>query len=278
MTLPIPDYRKRRIDQRLAELERATLEDMQRLQYDVVSVHARECLNIFLPHMPEGEIKQRLSRWHGNYSAESHEASLFHKLYLHVLLEIFGQPQETHGGFGWRRMLYLCSRQGFSTMVITAVDRLLHKETSSWWRDRDKGQLIRRAAEKLADEKDQPWSELNTFRFTNRFFGTQRAGRLLGFHTGELAMPGNFATPFQGHLLRTATRESTFAPSYHFVTDMNSDEAWTNLPGGPSESRFSKYYKTDIERWRKGEYKQLSASPAGANGDEDLDVGGGPAE
>ena len=52
-------------------------------------------------------------------------------------------------------------------------------------------------------------------------------------------MPGCHATPFQGHLLRAATRETTFAPSYHFVTDLGTDEAWTNLPGGPSESRFS---------------------------------------
>ncbi|NIP84617.1 MAG: hypothetical protein GTO03_03310 [Planctomycetales bacterium] len=273
VTLPVPDYRKRRIDERLAALPQATLEDMQQLQYDVVSVHARDCLKIFLPHMPEGEIKRRLSRWHGNYSPESHEAAMFHKLYRNVLLEIFGQPQETHGGFGWRRMLYLCSRQGFSTMVITAIDRLLLKETSSWWRDRDKGEMIHRAAQRLEQDQDQPWSELNAFRFTNRFLGNQRAGRLLGFHTGELPMPGNFATPFQGHLLRTATRESTFAPSYHFVTDMSRDEAWTNLPGGPSESRFSKYYKTDIPRWRKGEYKRLWAQDAEEAADTEGDAG-----
>ena len=103
---------------------------------------------------------------------------------------------------------------------------------------------------------------MNAFRFTNRFFEGRRAGRFFGFHTGEFAMPGNHATPFQGHLLRAAKRESTFAPSYHFVTDMSTDEAWTNLPGGPRESRFSKYYKTDIARWSRGEYKLLSPTDA----------------
>ena len=39
---------------------------------------------------------------------------------------------------------------------------------------------------------------------------------------------------------------------------MSTDEAWTNLPGGPRESRFSKYYKIDIARWIRGEYKLLS--------------------
>ena len=47
-----------------------------------------------------------------------------------------------------------------------------------------------------------------------------RVGRVLGFHTGDMPMPGCHATPFQGHVLRTARREITFAPSYHFVTDL----------------------------------------------------------
>jgi penicillin amidase len=63
--------------------------------------------------------------------------------------------------------------------------------------------------------------------------------------------------------MTTATRETTFAPTYHFVTDLGTDEAWTNLPGGPSESRFSEWYKVDIPRWIAGEYKQLT--PDGAD-------------
>ena len=71
-------------------------------------------------------------------------------------------------------------------------------------------------------------------------------------------MRGCHATPFQGHLLRAAKRETTFAPSYHFVTDLAAQEAWTNLPGGPSESWFSRWYKSDIPRWLAGEYKRLA--------------------
>jgi penicillin amidase len=65
-------------------------------------------------------------------------------------------------------------------------------------------------------------------------------------------------------LLRAARREATFAPSYHFVADLATDEAWTNLPGGPSESRVSGYYKNDIPRWRSGKYKQLKVERDGA--------------
>jgi penicillin G amidase len=257
VTQPVPDYRKRRIDERLKQLSSATIEDMQALQYDVVSLQARDLLAVFLPCLPDGEIKNRLARWDCSYSTSSREATLFSHLYRNVLLEIFGHEH----GIGWRRMLYLCSRVGFSTMVLTAIDKLLLKPDSLWWQGRSKRSLIRKAAERLASEKDEPWSAINGFHFTNRFVESRFVGRAFGFHTREMSLPGCHATPFQGHLLRAARREASFAPSYHFVTDLATDEAWTNLPGGPSESRVSGYYKNDIQRWHSGEYKRLAVEP-----------------
>ena len=254
VTQPVPEYRKRRIEERLREMSQPTLEDMQQLQYDVVSLQARDLLAVFLPCLPEGSIKERLTQWDCSYTPDSYEATLFSRFYRNVLLEIFGHEEN----IGWRRMMYLCSRMGFSTMVLTAIDKLLLKDDSLWWRGRDKAELIRRAAEKLVEEKEQPWSVINGFHFTNRFVESRFVGRAFGFHTGEMALPGCYATPFQGHLLRAARREASFAPSYHFVADLGTDEAWTNLPGGPSESRVSGYYKNDIPRWRTGNYKRLA--------------------
>jgi penicillin amidase len=258
-TLPVPDYRKRRIVELLSQIDSMTLEQMQALQHDVVSLQARDLLKVLLPHIEEGPIKERLSQWDCSYHPASLEATLFSRLYRNVLLEGFGQDPHTGGGLGWRRMLYLSSRAGFSMMVVSSIDRLLHKEQSLWWEGRDKGELIREAARKLVKERDQPWGVTNSFRFTNRYFEGQFGSRVLGFHSGDIPMPGCHATLFQGHLLRAATRESTFSPSYHFVTDLGTDEAWTNLPGGPSESRFSRWYKSDIPLWCEGRYKRLAA-------------------
>ena len=254
VTLAVPEYRKRRIDERLAALPKSTIADMQSLQYDVVSLQARDLLPVILPHLSEGPIKDQLSQWDGSYSLDSIEATLFSRLYANVLLEVFGQER----GIGWRRMLYLCSRVGFSTMVLTCIDRLLQQGQSFWWHGRDKGLLIRRAEARTAALKPIPWRQANSFRFTNRFVEGGFVGRALRLNTGEMGMPGNYATPFQGHLLKAGQRVSTFAPSYHFVTDMSTDEAWTNLPGGPSESSVSGWYRTDIGRWHSGQYKRLT--------------------
>ncbi|MDP6443378.1 MAG: penicillin acylase family protein, partial [Pirellulaceae bacterium] len=254
VTQPLPDYRIRRIVERLSELPAATTSDMEDLQYDVVSLQARDLLEVFLPHMVDGPLKKTLSDWDHRYEPTSREASLFSELYRNVMVQILGSRR----AIGFRRMLYLCSRAGFSVMLLTAADRELAKAESRWWAGADKGELIRAAAEPIDVERTMPWSKVNSFHFTDRFFGSHQVGRMLGYNSRKFPMPGCFATPFQGHVLQTATRESTFAPSYHFVTDMSTDEAWTNLPGGASENRFSKYYKSDLARWLSGEYKQLA--------------------
>ena len=196
------------------------------------------------------------SKWDCRYDLESTEATLFQHFYRHVVLEIFGHEK----GIGWRRMFYLCTRMGFSSMVLTAVDRTLRKVTSAWWRGRDKGELVRRAA--AAPKRSPCRSGPSSIRSTSRTASSAptRAGRGSSWASARnrSACPAARATPFQGHLLTTATRESSFAPSYHMVTDLGTDEAWTNLPGGPSENRFSKWYKVDIPRWLAGQYKRLA--------------------
>ena len=259
ISLILPDYRIRRIVERLEELPAATVKDFQALQYDVVSLQARDLLEVFLPHLPAGPLKTVLAKWDCAYRPENVEPTLFLWLYRNVLLEVFGHEK----GIGWRRMLYLCTRAGYSTMVLTAIDQLIKRDNSLWWASEQKSEWIHRAASRVEAELEQaePWAATNAFHFTNRYFDGRLAGRFLGFRTAVMAMPGCHATPFQGHVLRTAAHESTFAPSYHFVTDMGTDEAWTNLPGGPSESRFSRYYKADLERWMQGNYKRLSPTP-----------------
>ncbi|MGI9457014.1 MAG: penicillin acylase family protein, partial [Aeoliella sp.] len=251
----LADYRLRRIVERLTEMSQATTDDMQDLQYDVLSTHARDLLPILLAHVEDGAFKDKLLAWDCRYNPESTGATLFHSFYRHVLLEIFGHE----AGIGWRRMLYLSTRMGYSRMLLTACDRALRKVTSSWWQARDKGEMIRAAADRAAAEPPKPWSKVNEFHFVNRFINMGSVGRLLGLRSPPIAMAGCHATPFQGHLLIRKTRESTFAPSYHFVTDMGTDEAWTNLPGGPSESAFSWWYQSDLQRWIDGEYKRLAA-------------------
>jgi penicillin G amidase len=255
VTQTVHDYRLRRIVERLKEVPQATVEDFQRLQYDTKSMQAHDILMAVLPLMPDGWLKQRLTDWDCRYELDSVTAPLFQQFYRYLMMEMLGNDR----GVGWRRMVYLCSRAGFSSMVLTAADRLWKKEQSWWWHGRDRKEIVRRAAARVVEKPGETWGDVNDFHFTDRFFGEHRVGKMLGFNSRRQGMRGCHATPFQGHVVHTAKRETTFAPSYHFVTDFAAPCAWTNLPGGPSESRFSRFYRNDIPLWVEGKYKRLCA-------------------
>ncbi|MEQ8786027.1 MAG: penicillin acylase family protein [Pirellulaceae bacterium] len=263
VTQTLPDYRVRRIRERLAESPAATVEAMCDMQYDLLSVQARDLLGVILPLLPDGEIKERLTAWDLRYEIDSREATLFQRLYRNLLAELFGHEK----GIGFRRILYLVSRAGFSAMVLAAIDRAVLHDGAHWLHGRSKSAVIQRAAERISLDDIPPWSEINNFHFTDRFFGNHQVGRILGFNSRRYPMPGCHATVFQGHVMQTAKRESSFAPSYHFVTDLSTDAVHTNLPGGPSENRFSRYYNIDVAPWFAGEYKVL-AGLAETNGDD----------
>ena len=151
----------------------ATVDDMQQLQYDVLSVQARD-------------LAARAARaaWTMSRSKRSSPPGIaatrptaprrrcFQHFYRHVVLQIFGHEQ----GIGWRRMFYLSTRMGYSTMVLTAIDRTLRKVTSSWWRGRRQAGPRSPGCRVAQKEPVQTWSEFNTFHFVNRFFEGGRAG------------------------------------------------------------------------------------------------------
>jgi penicillin amidase len=81
---------------------------------------------------------------------------------------------------------------------------------------------------------------------------------VLGFDYGPVELPGNRATVVQGGIFISHDRQTTFTPSWRFLTDLGRDEALTALAGGPSGRRFSRWYTTDVQRWLAGKYKSLA--------------------
>jgi penicillin amidase len=91
---------------------------------------------------------------------------------------------------------------------------------------------------------------------THLLFGG-RLPKSLGFDCGPLSLPGCRATIPQGQIFKNAGRLTTFSPTYRFVADLATDEIHTNLAGGPSDRRFSRWYTSDLKNWYEGNYKVL---------------------
>ena len=51
----------------LTEMPRATIEDMQRLQYDLLSIHARDLAPVLLALFHDGPLKRKLADWDYQY-------------------------------------------------------------------------------------------------------------------------------------------------------------------------------------------------------------------
>ena len=73
-------------------------------------------------------------------------------------------------------------------------------------------------------------------------------------------MIGGRATIHQGQIYRNGNRTTTFVPSFRLVSDLAEDVCYTNMAGGPSDRRFSKWYCSDVKRWLAGKYKTISVS------------------
>jgi penicillin amidase len=99
--------------------------------------------------------------------------------------------------------------------------------------------------------------ERQRLTLTNVFAG--KLPRFLGFDRGPYELAGCRATLDRSGVFRAHGRLTSFAASWRSLTDLGSDEVLTALPGGPSASRFSRWYTSDLSRWLEGSYKELAA-------------------
>jgi penicillin amidase len=253
INMPMGSYRADRISQLLAQGVAFTLSDMYEMHYEVYSLQAEYFMQILrplLPDTPQGEI---LSRWDLCYDADSQGAYLFEQFYRTLYREVFGK-----NGFGETVVDYLAEETGAFIDFYQNFDRVLLAEESPWFGERSREEIYRQAAEKALAVEPKRWKEVQQFKMDHIILGGKMPG-FLGFDRGPLTAIGNRATIHQGQIYRSAGRTTSFLPSFRIVSDMGQEEVFTNLAGGPSDRRFSKWYCSDLENWIKGNYKRISA-------------------
>ena len=137
-------------------------------------------------------------------------------------------------------------------------DRVLLAERSAWFGEETREELYARVAARALDVPVQAWGAVRKFTMSHILFGGKLPS-FLGFDRGPVTGIGGRATIHQGQIYRSANRLTTFFPSFRIVSDLSSDACRTNLAGGPSDRRFSKWYASDLDNWVRGRYKTLTA-------------------
>ncbi len=254
INMPMGSYRAERINQLLAEGEKHTAAQMGQMQYDVYSLQAERFMEILRPLLPmslQGEI---LRQWDLCYDADSLGAFLFEQVYQALYLDVFG------AGMGEELIKYLNGETGSFIDFYQNFDRVLLAEESLWFGGRGREQLYREAAAKALQVKPVRWGDQRQFTMSHILFGGTIPG-FFGFDRGPETAIGGRATIHQGQLYRSAGRQTSFLPSIRVIADLAEDVLLTNLAGGPSDRRWSKYYVSDMANWREGKFKRLSTDP-----------------
>jgi penicillin amidase len=244
-------YRAERIAQLLAAGERLTVDDCRKIHYDVYSLQAELFMRILKPLLPDTPQGKILREWDYRYDPESEGAFLFEQFYQALLQEVFGK-----NGFGKGVADFLAKETGIFVDFFDNFDAVLLSEKSAWFGGENRDDLFRRVATAALKAAPQPWGEINRIKMTHLILG-EKLPKFAGFDRGPVVLRGGRATPHQGQIYKSAGRLTSFTPSFRMATDLATDEVHTNLAGGPSDRRFSKWYCSDLENWLNGKYKSL---------------------
>jgi penicillin amidase len=257
INLPMGSYRADRIRDLLAERQRCTLEDMEAIQNDLYSLQAERFMEVLRPLLPDTFAGRLLGRWDCRYDTASRGATLFETVYRALLREVFGAG--LFGVAAWDTLLQ-------STAIVAdyhhLFDDALLGADPRWFGGECRERMLARVLAEQLTEVDReailPWGQRQQILMKNIFFDGALP-RWLGFDRGPYELPGSRATVVQGGIFSAHGRQTTFTPSWRFITDLGEDQARTALAGGPSGRRFSRWYATDVGRWRNGEYKTLTS-------------------
>ena len=250
INMPMGDYRARRIAD-LLSVEPVDLSVFRRIHQDTYSLQAEEMMAILTPLLPGSRIGHRLGAWDFRYEPDSQGAVLFEAFYRELLIEMFA-PE----GMGQPVVDHLVDATGVFIDFYRNFDRILVSPDSAWLGDRDLDSVYSNAFGRVDPNEDRRWGEVNRVTLTHILLGGKLPG-WTGFDVGPIEIKGGRATPHQGQIYESAGRTTSFAPSLRMLVDMGQPGTQTALAGGPSDRRFSKWYTSDLERWQRGEYKDL---------------------
>ena len=258
VNLPMGSYRFDRITELLTASDQHDTDSMAAIQNDLISLQAKRLMEIWRPLLPDSLAGRLLAGWDFSYDAESRGATLFETVYHEVLARVCGE--RLFGREVWESVV---DETAILADYYHFFDAVLFEEDPFWWGENGRDSVLRGVFTELLTEVDiydvMAWGRRRKVEMNNIFFDGRLPG-FFGFDHGPIELPGCRATVVQGGLFTAHGRTTTFAPSWRFITDLGTDTVHTALAGGPSGRRFSKWYKTDIERWLRGRYKKLDVS------------------
>jgi len=249
INMPMGSYRTDRIDALLKKNDSFCVEDIYKMHGDLYSLQAVAFMEILRPLLPQTESGRVLQDWDLCYDAQSKGAYLFEQFYKRLYLEVFGK-----GGLGETATDYLSNETGTFIDFYANFDAVLLAESGPWLAERTREDVFTIALDSISTIEIKTWGSVQQFLMKHILFDGKMPG-FLGFDKGPITGVGGRATIHQGQIYRSAGRVTTFMPSFRMTMDMAKPGMHSNLAGGATDRRFSKWYTSGMPGWLAGEYK-----------------------
>jgi penicillin amidase len=271
-----PPYRATRITELLGECREADVEDMVRIQADVLSVQAAGILaHLVRPHahaLADPRARRAatlLLNWDCRMPADSASAALYHLFYQELLERCFRPVMERQAPGAFARYFSMLH------LAVPAADAALLSADGTWLpggaRATVEACLLAawEAAEATLgrDPATWRWGSLHTLTFSHglgrgRGIVARALAWLLELNRGPFARPGDGMTVNLGAFPLTASFEVMVGPTYRQIVDLGDPEAsrWI-IAGGVSGDPRSPHYADQIEPWLRGEYRSMRFRP-----------------
>lgn len=255
INIPIDHYRILRIQELLEKTEKHSPATTKKMHYDTYSYQAKFYMEKLLPLLDESPSAQILKKWDYHYDPEEKAPWIWEKFYKALIKEVFFKIASEQKSFD-----FLLKKTSIFIVCYGQFDRVLLSDNSLWFQGKTREEIFKEVWTKeispLKESEILPWKSQNHFSMVNIFF-QGKLPKSLGFDYGDLALPGGRASISQGQVFEIGNRLCSYLPSLRFIVDLSNNYLESHILGGPSDRRFSKWYKSEISLWKDKIYKKI---------------------
>ncbi len=248
-----PNYRHRRLAELLRARDWVTVDDLARLQQDVLAapdLEMRDWLLLLLGRCGGGGrgrcqwLLRTLSGWDGRYDIDSVGAAAYEILIFHLLRLLEGGAMRRRLAATWDPPAIIRGR--LRGMKRAEAARLV-------------GKAFTRTARSL--RRPQPWGRLHHLRLPHLLGSLPIVGRL--FHYADIPWPGGNETVMKSsHGAAGGRHHPHYGTNARLITDLSDlDSTHAILAGGQDGWLGSSTFLDQLDLWRSNHYVQLPLRP-----------------
>lgn len=259
-----PPYRIRRIKSLLQAKERLSLQDMESMQHDVVSLYGRDILDSLKSELEALSRRdpalrpaaEKLIRWDGSCLESSAEAALFHVFHQRLICNLLTPDLGEELTVAYLEIM---------NQPLQPLAKILSDPRSSWFASSLREALVEKSfrearaelARRLgADMEKWSWGKLHTVTLSHPLSQSKILSPI--FSIGPLPAAGDGVTINMGFYRYSDPYSCIVGPSLRMIIPLGD---WENcrfiLPSGQSGHFFSSHYGDQTELWRRGGYLRL---------------------